>query len=94
MTIGGLGTLIGPILGCFAIQYLITSIGTQQMLDANLVLGIILLGFVLLMPAGVVPVAQQWIGKIPLPRRKPTPPAAQPRPESEPHAHAVAAERH
>ncbi len=62
--IGGLGTLIGPVLGAVAIQYLVTSIGTQQVLDANLVLGIILLVFVLLMPAGVVPTVELLVGKL------------------------------
>ncbi len=62
--IGGLGTLIGPVLGAVAIQALITEIGTQQSFDANLVLGIILLVFVLLMPAGVIPVAQRLIGRL------------------------------
>ena len=64
ITIGGLGTLIGPILGCVAIQYLVASVGTQQMLDANLILGIILLGFVLLMPSGVVPVVRALAMKL------------------------------
>ena len=57
--IGGLGTLIGPVLGAIAIQWLVTDIGSQQMLDANLVLGTILLLFVLLMPAGVVPMVER-----------------------------------
>ncbi len=53
--VGGLGTLIGPIIGCVAIQWLSTQIGTQQVFNANLVLGAILVGFVLLVPRGVVP---------------------------------------
>ena len=57
--IGGLGTLIGPVLGAIAIQYLVTQIGGQQVLDANLVLGTILLVFVLLLPAGVVPMVER-----------------------------------
>lgn len=68
VTIGGLGTLIGPILGCVAIQYLVSNIGTQQVFDANLVLGVILLVFVLLMPAGVVPVVRSLIDKLMLGR--------------------------
>ncbi|KQT47392.1 urea ABC transporter [Aureimonas sp. Leaf454] len=55
ITIGGLGTLIGPILGCFLIQYLVSQIGSQQTFNANLVLGIILVAFVLLLPKGIVP---------------------------------------
>ena len=53
--IGGLGTLIGPILGCFLIQYLVSQIGSQQSFNSNLVLGAILLVFVLLLPKGLVP---------------------------------------
>ncbi len=59
--IGGLGTLIGPVLGAIAIQYLVTQIGGQQVLDANLVLGTILLVFVLLLPAGVVPMVERGV---------------------------------
>lgn len=53
--LGGLGTLIGPILGAFAVQYLINLMGTQETLNANLLLGMILIAFVLLVPQGVVP---------------------------------------
>ncbi|MBU2410753.1 MAG: branched-chain amino acid ABC transporter permease [Gammaproteobacteria bacterium] len=53
--VGGLGTLIGPVIGCVAIQWLTTQIGTQQAINANLVLGAILVVFVLLVPRGIVP---------------------------------------
>ncbi|MEQ5838979.1 branched-chain amino acid ABC transporter permease [Paraburkholderia acidicola] len=53
--VGGLGTLIGPIVGCVAIQWLTTQIGTQQTVNSNLVLGAILVGFVLMLPRGIVP---------------------------------------
>ena len=53
--LGGLGTLIGPILGAVAVEYLITIIGTQETINANLMLGVILLVFVLLVPKGVLP---------------------------------------
>ncbi|WP_062118766.1 ABC transporter permease subunit [Aureimonas sp. AU40] len=55
ITIGGLGTLLGPIVGCFLIQYLVSQIGSQQAFNANLVLGVILVAFVLLLPQGIVP---------------------------------------
>jgi ABC-type branched-subunit amino acid transport system permease subunit len=54
--VGGIGTLFGPILGAMGIEYLITLIGTQQVVNANLVLGAVLVAFVLLVPQGVVPV--------------------------------------
>ncbi|KLN56053.1 branched-chain amino acid ABC transporter permease [Variovorax paradoxus] len=53
--VGGLGTLVGPIVGCVAIQWLTSQIGTQQAFNANLVLGAILVVFVLLVPRGIVP---------------------------------------
>lgn len=53
--VGGLGTLVGPVVGCVAIQWITTQIGTQQAFNSNLVLGAILVGFVLMVPRGVVP---------------------------------------
>lgn len=53
--VGGLGTLVGPIVGAVVIQWLTTEIGTQQIFNSNLVLGAILLVFVLLVPRGIVP---------------------------------------
>ena len=53
--VGGLGTLVGPVVGCVAIQWLTTQIGTQQTLNSNLVLGAILVVFVLMVPKGIVP---------------------------------------
>jgi branched-chain amino acid transport system permease protein len=53
--VGGLGTLVGPVVGCIAIQWLTTQIGTQQTINSNLVLGAILVVFVLLVPKGIVP---------------------------------------
>ncbi len=53
--VGGLGTLVGPIVGCVAIQWLTMQIGTQQIFNSNLVLGAILVVFVLLVPQGIVP---------------------------------------
>jgi branched-chain amino acid transport system permease protein len=53
--VGGLGTLVGPVIGCVAIQWLTTQIGTQQTINSNLVLGAILVVFVLMVPKGIVP---------------------------------------
>jgi branched-chain amino acid transport system permease protein len=59
--VGGLGTLVGPIVGCFAIQWLTSQLGNQQALNANLVLGAILVVFVLMVPRGIVPTLGDWI---------------------------------
>jgi branched-chain amino acid transport system permease protein len=74
--IGGLGTLIGPILGAVAIQYLINVAGTQHTIDPSLGLGIVLVAFVLLVPQGVVPVARSWIVRLSSAARTPRAKAA------------------
>ena len=56
--VGGLGTLIGPILGAVLIQWLINAAGTQTVIDPNFGLGLILVAFVLLIPQGLVPSAR------------------------------------
>lgn len=56
--VGGVGTLIGPIVGCFLIQWLTSWLGSVGWLNANLVLGAVLVAFVLLVPRGLVPTAR------------------------------------
>jgi ABC-type branched-subunit amino acid transport system permease subunit len=68
--VGGLGTLIGPILGGVALQYLMNLAGSQHLVDPNLGLGIVLVAFVLLVPQGVVPVVRDRLLNL-LPRRQP-----------------------
>jgi branched-chain amino acid transport system permease protein len=58
--VGGRGTLIGPVLGAFGLFYLTSFLGTQGTLNNNLVLGIILILFVLLVPRGIVPTLIGW----------------------------------
>lgn len=53
--VGGRGTLLGPIMACVAIQWLMTKLGAQQAVDGGLVLGLILLAFVMLVPKGILP---------------------------------------
>jgi ABC-type branched-subunit amino acid transport system permease subunit len=67
--VGGLGTLIGPILGAVAIEYLISIIGSQQTLNADLILGVVLVAFVLLVPEGVVPVIRNVLERL-IPQRR------------------------
>ena len=57
--VGGRGTLIGPIISCVLLQWLVTSLGAQQNVDVNLVLGLILAVFVLLIPGGILPSLQR-----------------------------------
>jgi ABC-type branched-subunit amino acid transport system permease subunit len=67
--VGGLGTLVGPILGAVGLQYLITLAGTQEAVNPNLGLGIVLVGFVLLVPQGVVPLLRDRLLHA-IPRRR------------------------
>lgn len=53
--VGGLGTLLGPMLGAVVIQWLIIKAGSQAVIDSNLGLGVVLVLFVLLIPKGLVP---------------------------------------
>jgi len=55
--VGGRGTLIGPIMGSFGMFYLTFFLGTQTVINNNLVLGVILIIFVLVVPNGLVPEA-------------------------------------
>ncbi|WP_315738171.1 branched-chain amino acid ABC transporter permease [Bradyrhizobium sp. SZCCHNR1093] len=83
ITVGGLGTLLGPIIGCVVIEYIVAYIGSQQLLNSNLVLGGVLVIFVLLLPKGMVPTARDLVMRL-MPDRKtngpPMQPAAAPHP--------------
>ena len=72
--VGGRGTLIGPVIGAFALFYLTSALGTQSTINNNLVLGAILVVFVLAVPRGVVPALADWFGRRPG-RRVRRPPA-------------------
>lgn len=53
--VGGLGTLVGPVLGAAFLGYLKFALGQQQTIDNYLIMGLILVLVVLLLPRGVVP---------------------------------------
>lgn len=80
VTVGGIGTLLGPVIGAVLIEYIVSSIGSQQVVNANLVLGAVLLVFVLLLPKGLAPMLR-FLGLEALSRsRKPNTPALDARP--------------
>lgn len=58
--VGGLGTLIGPILGAIALGMVKLLLGEQTLIDNSLILGVILVVVVLAIPRGVVPAVQGW----------------------------------
>lgn len=53
--IGGLGTLLGPVIGVVGIQWLVGWLGKTKITDANIILGAIFVAFVLFAPAGILP---------------------------------------
>ena len=53
--VGGLGTLIGPILGAMVLSYVKFLLGEQTLIDNSLILGVLLIVVVLGIPSGVVP---------------------------------------
>jgi branched-chain amino acid transport system permease protein len=58
--VGGLGTLIGPMLGAVVLSMLKLELGRQTLIDNSLVLGAILILVVLLIPRGFVPAFLNW----------------------------------
>ncbi|MCW5745282.1 MAG: branched-chain amino acid ABC transporter permease [Alphaproteobacteria bacterium] len=81
--IGGLGTLIGPVIGCIMMQVLTNWLGTLNQVpgfgwvDPNLVLGVILVVFVLLVPRGLTALVSDTYGWL-AQRLRSRPPTAEP----------------
>jgi branched-chain amino acid transport system permease protein len=57
--VGGLGTLVGPILGAAFLGYIKLLLGEQTVIDNSLILGALLIAVVLGLPRGVVPALQR-----------------------------------
>ncbi len=58
---GGVGTLIGPIVGVVALQYLSLKLGEAALVNNLVVLGAVLILLVLAMPRGIVPTLRDWL---------------------------------
>lgn len=58
--VGGLGTLIGPMIAAVALGMLKLALGTQTLIDNSLILGAILILVVLLIPRGFAPTFVAW----------------------------------
>ncbi len=59
--VGGVSLLIGPIVGAFLIQGLVTWLGAADVGDTNIILGLIFIGFVLFVPAGLMPALRKLL---------------------------------
>lgn len=62
--VGGLGTLVGPILGAIALQMLTTWAGTLRAVNPSLILGVILMAVVLIIPRGILPTATAMAARL------------------------------
>lgn len=60
VVVGGVGTLVGPILGCFFVQWLTSYLTTVNIVNKDVILGAILALVVLLLPKGLVPSLRSW----------------------------------
>jgi branched-chain amino acid transport system permease protein len=58
--VGGLGTLVGPIIACCFLQYLTVYLGSVDLADNSFILGVILIAIVLLLPRGILPSAADY----------------------------------
>lgn len=70
--VGGLGTLIGPVIGAVLIQFIITQLGQQSVVNNAFVLGGILVLFVLLLPKGLMPTLGSLMQRRQRPSRRPS----------------------
>ncbi|QQN66715.1 branched-chain amino acid ABC transporter permease [Bradyrhizobium diazoefficiens] len=52
--VGGLGTLVGPIIGSIVVQMLTSALGTVEWINPNFVLGVVLVAVVLVAPKGLM----------------------------------------
>ncbi|HEY5302386.1 MAG TPA: branched-chain amino acid ABC transporter permease [Acetobacteraceae bacterium] len=62
--VGGLGTLVGPIVGAIVLQILTTWAGTLRDINPSLILGVILMAAVLVIPRGILPTATTALARL------------------------------
>ena len=64
VVVGGIGTLMGPLIASVLLQALATYLGKLGVVDPSVVLGIILIAFVLLVPRGLLPLIMDGVARI------------------------------
>ena len=62
--VGGVGTLVGPVIGCILIQLLANWAGTLSVIDPNLMLGVVFMLSVVAVPRGLLPTATGWLARL------------------------------
>lgn len=75
---GGLGTLVGPVLACWLLQWLTLKLSEFRFLDANIVLGLVLVVVVLALPKGLLPTFTGGLRRLVIRRAPPTAPKPAP----------------
>ena len=78
VVVGGLGTLVGPLVGAMVLGFVTIELGTQQTVDVNLILGVILVLFVLAVPEGVTAQVRALFARLVRPSGAGTPMSASP----------------
>lgn len=66
--IGGVGTLIGPVIGAAVLGWLKFYLGQQSVIDNGLIMGVLLIVAVMRLPRGVLPATTDLVARL-LPRR-------------------------
>jgi branched-chain amino acid transport system permease protein len=61
VVVGGLGTFVGPVIACIALQMLTFYLGKLGWIDPNIALGALLVGFVVFVPSGLLPSASRLL---------------------------------
>jgi branched-chain amino acid transport system permease protein len=64
--LGGVGTLVGPIIACCGLQFLTTWLAGANIANNSFVLGIVLMAVVLLLPSGLLPATRnlfEWLSR-------------------------------
>jgi branched-chain amino acid transport system permease protein len=64
VVVGGVGTLVGPVIGCFFVQWLTSYLTTVNLVSKDVILGAILALVVLLLPKGLVPTVRSWLSNL------------------------------
>jgi branched-chain amino acid transport system permease protein len=62
--VGGIGTLVGPVIACMLIQALTAYAGTLSAIDPNLLLGALFMLAVVAVPKGLLPTATNLIARL------------------------------
>lgn len=64
VVVGGVGTFVGPVIGCFLLQGLTSYLTTVNLVNKDVILGGVLTLVVLLLPKGLLPSLESWARRL------------------------------